>query len=203
MAAKGPKQSEKDKVPHPVPEIMHEDSGAHTSDNPLSQKIKSAPSHATQQEQAEERASEARDDALRVADESSEQGKEFAAKAQSELERLEKQAGQTYDEMSAEAKQDFAQWKKQAQKEYASVKKEVQQDGRKARDQAQKAGKWTEENKGNPVVIGNAVAITALAGLLSAGAYNMHQKGTLTWKVAGAWAGVVGLFAVGDYYVSQ
>ena len=60
-----------------------------------------------------------------------------------------------------------------------------------------------EENKGNPVVVGNAVVIAALAGLLGVGAYRLNKAGELTWKVAGAWAGVVGLFAVGDYYVSQ
>jgi hypothetical protein len=25
----------------------------------------------------------------------------------------------------------------------------------------------------------------------------------LTWKVVGAWTGIVGLFAAGDYYLSQ
>ena len=47
------------------------------------------------------------------------------------------------------------------------------------------------------------MVIAAVGGLLGVGAYRMQQAGTLTWKVAGAWAGVVGLFAVGDYYVSQ
>jgi len=53
------------------------------------------------------------------------------------------------------------------------------------------------------VVIGNAVVITALAGLLGVGAYRLHKANALTWKVTGAWAGAVGLFAVGDYFVSQ
>ena len=59
------------------------------------------------------------------------------------------------------------------------------------------------KNKNNPVVIGNAVVIAALGVLLGTGAYRMHKANTLTWNVAGAWAGAVGLFAVGDYYVSQ
>lgn len=37
----------------------------------------------------------------------------------------------------------------------------------------------------------------------SFGAYRQHQDGRLNWKVAGAWAGVVGLFGAADYYVSQ
>jgi hypothetical protein len=53
------------------------------------------------------------------------------------------------------------------------------------------------------VLIGNAVAISALAGFLGIGAYRLHKHNALTWQVAGTWAGVVGLFAVGDYFVSQ
>lgn len=37
----------------------------------------------------------------------------------------------------------------------------------------------------------------------SIGAYRQHQAGALTWKLAGTWAGVLGAFAVGDYYFSQ
>ncbi|KAK5005129.1 hypothetical protein LTR28_008089 [Elasticomyces elasticus] len=60
-----------------------------------------------------------------------------------------------------------------------------------------------KENSDNPVVIGNAVAMAAFAGVLGVGAYRKYTAGELTWKVAGLWAGVVGLFAVGAYYVSQ
>ena len=35
------------------------------------------------------------------------------------------------------------------------------------------------------------------------GAYNQNQQGKLNWKVAGLWAGAVGLFGAGDYYLSQ
>lgn len=66
-----------------------------------------------------------------------------------------------------------------------------------------KAAEKVKANSNNPVVLGNSVAIAALGGLLGFGAYRKYSAGELTWKVAGAWAGVVGLFAVGDYYVSQ
>jgi hypothetical protein len=35
------------------------------------------------------------------------------------------------------------------------------------------------------------------------GAYKKYSAGELNWKVAGIWAGIIGLFAVGDYYLSQ
>ena len=37
----------------------------------------------------------------------------------------------------------------------------------------------------------------------SYGAYQKYSKGELSWKLVGAWAGVVGLFATADYYVSS
>jgi hypothetical protein len=42
-----------------------------------------------------------------------------------------------------------------------------------------------------------------LGTVLGVGAYRKYASGELSAKVVGAWAGVVGLFAVGDYYVSQ
>ena len=35
------------------------------------------------------------------------------------------------------------------------------------------------------------------------GAYKQNQEGKLDWKVAGLWAGAVGLFGAGDYYLSK
>lgn len=42
-----------------------------------------------------------------------------------------------------------------------------------------------------------------LSAGLGFGAYRKYAAGELTWKVVGAWAGVVGLFAAGDFYLSQ
>jgi len=52
-------------------------------------------------------------------------------------------------------------------------------------------------------VVGNAVVLTAGVALLGAGAYRLHQQNALTWKVAGATAGVLGVLAFADYQVSQ
>lgn len=51
--------------------------------------------------------------------------------------------------------------------------------------------------------IGNAVAVVAISTGLGFGAYRKYAAGELSWKVVGAWTGVVGLFAAGDYYLSQ
>ena len=179
-------------MPHSIPEIAHSDSGVHTLDSVgTSPHISSAPSYADQQ-LAEERAEEARQTAADSANKAAESTKEFSQKADSELRRLEKDAGKKYDQFSEEAKQSYEKWKKEAAKDYEKAKKEAKRDG-----------EWMEENRKNPVVVGNAVVIAALGGVLGVGAYRLHRAGELTWKVAGAWAGVVGLFAVADYYVSQ
>ena len=72
-----------------------------------------------------------------------------------------------------------------------------------AEDRAQRAGHELNENRDNPVVVGNAVVIAAASAALGFGAYRKYAAGELTWKVVGAWAGVVGLFAAGDFYFSQ
>lgn len=72
----------------------------------------------------------------------------------------------------------------------AAAKKE------KAKDKARK-------NADNPVVLSNAVGLAVVAAALGFGAYRKYSRGELTGKVVAAWAGVVGLFGLGDYYVSQ
>jgi cation transport ATPase len=73
----------------------------------------------------------------------------------------------------------------------------------KAAAKAKRGGYFAKENSDNPVVLGNALTLGILTTVLGVGAYRKYVRDELTWKVAGAWAGVVGLFAVGDYYVSQ
>lgn len=75
-------------------------------------------------------------------------------------------------------------------KEAAAAKKEA------AKDKIQK-------NAGNPVVLSNAVGLAVVSGILGIGAYRKYSQGQLTGKLVAAWAGVIGLFGVGDYFVSQ
>ncbi|KAJ4289016.1 hypothetical protein N0V90_011358 [Kalmusia sp. IMI 367209] len=72
-----------------------------------------------------------------------------------------------------------------------------------AKERAKKDAHLAKENASNPVVLGNAVTVGILGTVLGVGAYRKYVRDELSWKVVGAWAGVVGLFAVGDYYVSQ
>jgi hypothetical protein len=51
--------------------------------------------------------------------------------------------------------------------------------------------------------LGNALGVGLLGTFLGIGAYRKYTAGELTWKVVGLWSGAVGLFALGDYYVSQ
>ncbi|TVY37599.1 hypothetical protein LSUB1_G004164 [Lachnellula subtilissima] len=89
-------------------------------------------------------------------------------------------------------------------KEAASkASKEFSKDEKNAKAKAKKVAGRFEANSDNPVFIGNAVAVVAISTGLGFGAYRKYAAGELSWKVVGAWTGVVGLFAAGDYYLSQ
>lgn len=74
----------------------------------------------------------------------------------------------------------------------------------KGREQAETAADRIRKNSDNPVLIGNAVVLTALAGILGYGGSRWWQQGAKGGAsvVAGVVA-AVGLFAVGDYYLSR
>jgi hypothetical protein len=74
---------------------------------------------------------------------------------------------------------------------------------KKAAAKARKGIRSLEANGDNPIVIGNAIAVVALSAGLGFGAYRKYANGELTWKVAGSWAGVIGLFVAADYYLSS
>ena len=83
------------------------------------------------------------------------------------------------------------------------AKEEAKKAKEKAKAKAERGGHFARENASNPVFIGNALTVGILGTVLGVGAYKKYVRDELSWKVVGAWAGVVGLFAVGDYYVSQ
>jgi len=83
------------------------------------------------------------------------------------------------------------------------LKKEFHEKELAAKEKAKKAASALEKKAENPVYIGNAVVVLALSAGLGFGAYRKYVAGELTWKVVGAWTGLVGLFAAGDYYLSQ
>lgn len=91
-------------------------------------------------------------------------------------------------ELEAQAQEAAARFKDAKEKEKARAKKEAQ---------------FARDNANNPVVLGNALTLGIFGTVLGVGAYRKYVRDELSWKVVGAWAGVVGLFGVADYYVSQ
>ncbi|KAI5241220.1 hypothetical protein E4T42_08071 [Aureobasidium subglaciale] len=109
------------------------------------------------------------------------QSQEIQTETQAERERLESEA-------------------REKAQQTEQVKEEVKE---KTKQKAEKAAEKVKANSDNPVILGNTIAVVALGGLLGFGAYRKYSAGQLTWKVAGAWAGVVGVFGLGDYYASK
>lgn len=87
--------------------------------------------------------------------------------------------------------------------EYKKGKKAASKKAEQAKDKAIEARDDLSANRDNPVVVVNAVLVAVAAVGLGVGAYQKHSKGELNWGLVGTWAGVVGLFAAGDYFVSQ
>ncbi|KAF2762320.1 hypothetical protein EJ05DRAFT_205661 [Pseudovirgaria hyperparasitica] len=85
----------------------------------------------------------------------------------------------------------------------ADARAKAQAAADKAKAKSRRAGGILSKNADNPVVLGNLVTAGLLTGVLGLGAYRKYTAGELSWKVAGAWAGAVGLFAAADYFVSQ
>lgn len=73
----------------------------------------------------------------------------------------------------------------------------------KAKVQTKKAAEVVRKNADNPVIFGNALVLTALGIVLGVDGVRRYQRGTFGWAAAGAWAGIIGAFAVGDYFVSR
>lgn len=179
-------------MPQHVPEILHEDSSVHSLNSQGSINHPNPPSYAEQQKAVEDTTQEAERKANQAADKAYEGARDFGRVAEAKAGQIERDTKKAYNDVSAEA-----------QKDYKQVKKQAKAEGEKIKKSAKEAEQWAEQNKNNPVVMGNAVVVTALAGLIGIGAYRKYVAGELTWKVAGTWAGVVGLFAVGDYFVSS
>ncbi|PSN71234.1 hypothetical protein BS50DRAFT_570630 [Corynespora cassiicola Philippines] len=72
-----------------------------------------------------------------------------------------------------------------------------------AKSKAKRGAHSAKENASNPVVVANVLGVGILGTALGVGAYKKFVRDELSWKIVGAWAGVVGLFGVADYYVSQ
>lgn len=204
---KSQKQTDEEKMPDFVPEIMHDDSGVHSLEslNSVNDHLQSLPSDSSYagQQEAEERAEELRQQAKKEVNKIDQEARNFMSSAEKSASDLKSQAKTDGKKLEKKVDAEFEKAKDKAQEGYSKAKKEGSKVAKEVEKDAKKAGDWAEKNQSNPVVLGNAAAITALTALLGIGAYRAHKTNTLTWNVVGAWAGAVGLFAVGDYYVSQ
>jgi len=97
--------------------------------------------------------------------------------------------------------------KTDTQAERIEREEEVKREAKRLKDIAaakKKAAKdKIKKNADNPVVLSNTIGLAIISGILGIGAYRKYSQGQLTGKLVAAWAGVVGLFGVGDYFVSQ
>ncbi|KAK3074264.1 hypothetical protein LTR53_003425 [Teratosphaeriaceae sp. CCFEE 6253] len=175
--------------------------------------------------EAEKKGKEVKKEVEEIGQDAKEEWEELSSDAKRNYDKAANKASKEYDEISTDVKRNYTkaadiaseQWEEvstDAKRNYNKAAEKAQQGLEKAKIQGKKgyaevkreageAEEWAEKNRGNPVVIGNLMAMSALGGVLGTNAYHMHKAGTLTWNVFGAWAGAVGLFAFGDYIVSQ
>ncbi|MDI1493180.1 MAG: hypothetical protein OHK93_004968 [Ramalina farinacea] len=144
----------------------------------------------------EDQAAEAADSTAQSAQDASSKAadttKTEASKAESEASQKADQAKGKSSELASDAEKKFGKAKEGAKERAKAAEKGVK-------------GEYNEvyDNRDNPVVIANALAITLGAVGLAYGGYTKHVKGELDWQLAGAAAAVVGVLGVGDYYLSQ
>ncbi|KAF9693211.1 hypothetical protein EKO04_008703 [Ascochyta lentis] len=104
------------------------------------------------------------------------------------------------DYESQSVKTDTQAAREEREEEIKDASKEIRDSAAAKKDKAKDKAR---KNADNPVVLSNAVGLAVLGAALSFGAYRKYSRGELTGKVVAAWAGVVGLFGLGDYYVSE
>jgi len=111
------------------------------------------------------------------------------------------------DYESQSVKTDTQAEREEREEEIKKEAKDLKDKAKEAKDKAaakkEQAKDKAKKNADNPVVLSNAVGLAVVAGVLGIGAYRKYARGELTGKLVAAWAGVVGLLGVGDYYVSQ
>ena len=102
-----------------------------------------------------------------------------------------------------EAEDNAREYAQKASDAVSDAKKKAGVKGKEAKEKAKTSGKKLQDNRDNPVVIGNVVVLTVGTIALAAGAYQKHKEGKLDWQLAGAVAGVVGILGVADYFASK
>lgn len=192
IAASGPKQSAEEARAPPLPQVEPTESSTQSLVDVDSPHVSTVPSdyqsHSTKTDTQAIRQQHEMEDAARE----KEAMRERAAKAKHEFHKKEEAA-----------KQELHEDGEQVRAKVNDVKETVKKSATEASDKMREAGHRAQENADNPVVIANTVVLTAVGAGLAYGAYRKHIARELSWKIVGLWAGFVGLFAAGDYYISQ
>ena len=118
---------------------------------------------------------------------------------QEQIVQTETQAERIEQELEAKARAEG----KKISEAAASSKKKAAAKGKELKDALKKDGQKLNENRDNPVFIGNALIWGIATVAIGYGAYQKHSEGKLDWQLAGKVAGCVGAFAVADYFGSR
>ena len=100
-------------------------------------------------------------------------------------------------------KQKSSEFSDEAKDDYEKTKKEAKKDWKKGQQGVKDEYNEIYENRDNPVVIANGLAIVIGSVALAYGGYKKYSVGELDWKLAGAAGAVVGALGIGDYFLSQ
>lgn len=109
----------------------------------------------------------------------------------------------TSEELSASLEDARAETEAAAKSATDKARDKLEPKKKEGREKARKAKDILEANSDNPVVVANAVAVLALGGALGFGAYRKYEAGELSLKIVATWSGVVGVVALGDYFLSR
>lgn len=113
-------------------------------------------------------------------------------KTETQAERLEREA--EADARAAAAK---------AEAKADDLKKKAATAGKDAKKALKKDAQKLNENKDNPVFVGNAILWTVTAAAVGYGAYKKHSEGKLDVTLAGTVALGLGVLGAVDYFASK
>jgi hypothetical protein len=89
------------------------------------------------------------------------------------------------------------------EREAATEKRRAKAEAEKIKAKGRKEADWLKENRGHPVVLGNALLSVALFGAVGYGAYAKYRAGEFGWKVVGLGVAILGAFSAADYYATK
>jgi len=121
---------------------------------------------------------------------------EQEVKTETQAARMEREAE---DKARAEAKKAEQKAEEKAQQ----VKQKAAEKAKEAKAEVKKDARKLDENKDNPVFIGNAILWTVTAAAVGYGAYQKNKEGKLDIQLVGTVAAALGVLGIMDYTASK